>query len=91
MNERVIFQGLFDIDRSGIYPATFNWYLEKLGSYIAGFDYVSTAGDIRPPYRFQWRCRSIVFEGHDDCYEGFGGTPHEAVKALYREMKQIDL
>ena len=65
-----------------------NFYLESIG--IENFkelNVFSTAGDIRPPYPFQWQATSIVFG--DDSIEGIGSTPFEAIKKLYQEMRKI--
>lgn len=74
--------------RSSINPKQRNidFYLEKIG--IENFKELkvfSTAGDIRPPYPYQWQALSIPFG--DDGFEGIGRTPNEAIKELYKEMK----
>jgi len=67
-----------------------DYYLESLGDYFSGkLEVFSTAGDIRPPYYFQWLAKSKHIEGDDDCYEGLGGTPLEAVRELHKSMKHI--
>ena len=75
--------------RSNINPKqrNINFYLEKIG--IENFKELkvfSTAGDIRPPYPYQWQALSISFG--DDSFEGIGGTPLESIKALYQSMKK---
>jgi hypothetical protein len=80
------------IERSNINQGarTIDFYLEKIGIERFGkLEVFSTAGDIRPPYPFQWVASSINFG--DDCYEGVGATPFEAMKHLYRKMKRDNL
>jgi len=74
--------------RSSINPKSrnINFYLEKIG--IKNFHELkvfSTAGDIRPPYPYQWQATSIAFG--DDGFEGIGATPFEAIRDLYKAMK----
>ena len=67
-------------------PKSIDAYLEKIGiEQFGGLDVYSTAGDIRPLYPFQWIAKSIPFG--DDPFEGIGGTPFEAIKELYKKMK----
>ena len=78
-----------DEPRSSINPKQRNmdFYLEKIGIKRFGrLEVFSTAGDIRPPYPFQWRATSIFYA--DDCFEGIGSTPYQAVKNLYKEMEE---
>lgn len=64
-----------------------DFYLEKIGIERFGkLEVVSTAGDIRPPYPFQWLATSIPYG--DDAYEGVGATPLEAIRNLYKTMKK---
>ena len=77
-----------NVERSNISNKSrgIDWYLEKIG--IENFKELkvySTAGDVRPPYPFQWQAISIPFG--DDGFEGLGRTPLEAMKNLYEEMK----
>jgi len=62
--------------------------LEKIKKYFDKFEIYSTAGDIRPPYHFQWVAKAKVFYGDDDCYEGIGGSPLKALSELYRQLKK---
>lgn len=81
-----------EIGRSSINPKQrdINFYLEKIGIERFGkLEVFSTAGDIRPPYPYQWRATSIVYG--DDPFEGLGGTPFEAIKNLYKDMKESNL
>ncbi len=48
---------------------------------------VSTAGDWRPPYNYQWRAMTKLRPGDDDPFEGVGGTPLEAIRDLYHALK----
>jgi len=50
----------------------------------------STAGDITPPYPFQWQALTKLTKGDDEPYEGLGGTPLEAVKNLYVNLKGLE-
>jgi len=59
----------------------------KIWEYFDRLEVYSTAGDIRPPYHFQWRALAKVFEGDDDAYEGLGGSPLEAIRELYQQLK----
>lgn len=79
------------IERSSINPKARNidYYLEIIG--IERFwtlEVYSTAGDIRPPYPYQWRAVSIPF-GDDPC-EGIGRTPLEAMRALAKDIKNLE-
>ena len=56
---------------------------------MAGFDCIkafTTEGDIRPPFAYQWIAYAKVIEGDDDPFEGYGKTPHEAIKDLYKNL-----
>jgi len=67
-----------------------DYYLERIGiERFGGLEVFSTAGDIRPPYPYQWRATSIFFG--DDPFEGIGRTPFEAIKKLYKVMKKNNL
>jgi len=50
-----------------------------------------TDGDIRPPYPYQWRAISTMLSGDDDPFEGLGETPLEALRNLYKEMKEFKI
>lgn len=76
--------------RSSINPKqrSINFYLEKIGiEKFGSIEVFSTAGDIRPPYPYQWVATSIPYG--DDGYEGVGATPFEAIRNLYQEMKNL--
>lgn len=67
-----------------------DWYLSKIEELDLEFSRLeafSTAGDIRPPYPYQWRATTKVRAGEDDPFEGIGGTPFEAIKELYQAAK----
>mgnify|MGYP001562218541 CR=1 FL=1 len=66
---------------------TLDCYLLKIWEYFDKFEVYSTAGDIRPPYHFQFRAIAKVFEGDDDAYEGLGSSPLEAIRELYANLK----
>lgn len=67
-----------------------DFYLEKIR--LLGwveFDYidvVSTAGDIRPPYPFQFFAYTKRRPGEDDPFEGKGASLFEAVRNLYANL-----
>ncbi|MBW1812103.1 MAG: hypothetical protein JRJ39_00145 [Deltaproteobacteria bacterium] len=80
------------IERSSISgkARSINYYLEIIGIERFGkIEVFSTAGDVRPPYPYQWRATSIVFG--DDPFEGIGGTPLKALQALANSMAQNGL
>lgn len=56
------------------------WEFDKLQAF-------STAGDIRPPYPYQWQATTKLLVGEDDVCEGIGGSPLEAVRNLYKNVK----
>ena len=67
-----------------------DFYLEKIGIERFGkLEVFSTAGDIRPPYPYQWLATSISYG--DDPYIGLGKSPFEAIRNLYKEMKNVGL
>jgi hypothetical protein len=68
-----------------------NYYLDLMWDEFLKLEVYSTAGDIRPPYPFQWIATSKVLEGDDDCYEGTGGSPLEAIRELYKQLKKLKL
>ena len=74
----------YEIIRSSVKRKTIEYYLDRMGKYFSKIEPFSTAGDIRPPYPYQWRAESICFG--DDCFEGLGDSPLEAIKSLYNEM-----
>ena len=81
-----------EIERSSIsYKArNINFYLERIGIERFGkLEVFTTAGDIMPPYPYQWRATSMPYG--DDPFEGFGETPLEAMKNLYCVMKKEGL
>lgn len=59
------------------------WNFDSLKAY-------STAGDIRPPYPYQWLATTKVKEGDDDAYEGIGATPLKAIRDLYKNIKVLN-
>ena len=65
-------------------------YLDKiveLGGEFEKLEAFSTAGDIRPPYPYQWRATTKLIDGDDDSYEGIGESPLEAIRNLYKSFK----
>lgn len=82
------------IERSTINPRSrnLNWYLQEIENMEwIEFDKLvpwSTAGDFRPPYPYQWQALTKPRPGDDDPFEGIGGSPLEAVRDLYRTLKQ---
>lgn len=75
------------VERANVKKGTIDHYLELIGDDFYAIHVHSTAGDIRPPYPFQWIAYSKIFDGDDDPYEGFGGTPYEAVQNLYVKLR----
>lgn len=71
-----------------------NYWVEKINDTgWVEFDSVravSTAGDIRPPYPYQWIAATKPREGDDEPFEGLGATPLQAVKELYELLSQND-
>lgn len=71
-----------------------DFYLEKIEDFKwVEFDCLKvfcTAGDIRPPYPHQWVAYTKVREGEDDPFEGVGRTPLEAIRDLYRILKESE-
>lgn len=58
----------------------FGWDFDRLEAYC-------TDGDIRPPYPYQWRALTKLVPGYDDPFEGIGGSPLEAMRHLYLDVK----
>ena len=70
---------------------TLDFYLDMITEKGFEFDCLkaySTAGDIKPPY--QWRALCKVRKGDDDAFEGLGETPLEALRNLYRDVKEAE-
>ena len=68
---------------------SFDSYLDKIKKLGFEFDVLraySTAGDIRPPYPYQWQATTKPISGYDDVPEGLGGTPFEAIKDLCKDI-----
>lgn len=71
---------------------SFTFYLDAIkaldmGRECQAIEVYCTDGDIRPPYPYQWRAISTMIQGDDDPFEGIGGSPLEALRNLYKEMK----
>ena len=83
-------------DNLGVKPRSsksrnYDFYLDLIIENGFEFDKLeaySTAGDIRPPYAYQWRALCKVRKGDDDAFEGLGGTPLEALRNLYKDIKE---
>lgn len=81
-----------NIERQSINPKSrnLNWYLQEIENMEwVEFDKLvpwTTAGDIRPPYPYQWQALTKPRPGDDDPFEGIGGTPLEAVRDLYHSL-----
>jgi hypothetical protein len=84
--KKINFTGLKPLTRNLNHNST-DYYLERLGEMFDCIEAYSTAGDIRPPYAFQYVAKSNLIIGDDDIYEGKGGTPHKAVKDLFNKVK----
>ncbi|KKL28164.1 hypothetical protein LCGC14_2377880 [marine sediment metagenome] len=81
-----------DIEMRSTIKNKIDWYIEKIT--VLGFEFNclkvwTTAGDIRPPYPFQYQALTKLRKGEDDAYDGLGGTPLEAVKSLYKTIKEL--
>ena len=66
------------------------FYLDRIKELGREFDRLEaycTDGDIRPPYPYQWRAVTKIVPGDDDPFEGLGGTPLEAMRNLYKDVK----
>jgi len=73
---------------------SFTFYLDKIkeleiGRKFSKLEAYCTDGDIRIPYPYQWRAISTLIPGDDDPFEGLGGTPLEALRNLYSDMKSF--
>lgn len=73
-----------------------NYFLELIADldseYGIEFDCLkaySTAGDIRPPYSYQWVATTKPRLGDDDSFEGDGKTPLEAVRNLWKYISAV--
>lgn len=80
------------VERSSIdtKARSIDYYLEIIGiERFGGLEVFTTAGDIRPPYPYQWHATSIPFG--DDAFEGDGKTPFEAIRNLANVMKKNGL
>ena len=69
---------------------SYTFYLDKikeLGGEFEKLEAFCTDGDIRPPYPYQWRATMKVIKGDDDVYEGFGSSPLDALRDLYKSFK----
>lgn len=72
--------------RSTIKGSGIDYFLERLrvnGVVVSRMEIISTAGDIRPPYPFQFIAVAELRPGDEDPLDGLGGTPYEAVKNLW--------
>lgn len=72
----------------------YTWYLDRIkeldmGREFAKLEVYCTDGDIKPPYPYQWRATSTLIPGDDDPFEGLGGSPLEALRNLYKDMKEF--
>jgi hypothetical protein len=88
--ERPVFEGFRDINESYISSKarTLDSYMWMLEPYFDRFEIYSGEGERRQPYPYQWIAYSKVFEGSDDAYEGVGGSPFEAIRNLYNNIKR---
>lgn len=69
---------------------SYDYYLDKIWDAELGFDKleaICTDGDIKPPYRYQWRATTKIPKGADDPFEGLGDTPLNALKALLKAIQ----
>lgn len=86
----MIFSGKLTVPtRPHISHNSIDFLLDRLGDIFDSLQVVSTAGDIRPPYYYQWIAKTKLFDGWDDPIEGVGGTPYQAVRNLYKNVKEF--
>ncbi|MFA5014812.1 MAG: hypothetical protein WC549_04665 [Actinomycetota bacterium] len=86
-------------DNLGVKPRSpkarnLDFYLDMITERGYEFDRLeaySTAGDIRPPYAYQWRALCKVRKGDDDAFEGLDGTPLKALRNLYKNVIKYGL
>ena len=50
---------------------------------------ICTDGDIKPTMKYQWIATSTRLVGDDDPFEATGNSPFEAIKNLYKEMRDF--
>lgn len=84
-------EGFRDIDesRTSSKSRNLNYYLYLIEPYFDRLEVYSTEGDYRTPYPYQWIALSKVISGTDAEFDGKGGTPLEAVRDLYQNIKTI--
>lgn len=71
---------------------SYTYYLDKISELgmereFATLNAFCTDGDINPPYPYQWIAYSTMLSGDDDPFEGVGNSPLNALRALYKAMK----
>ena len=69
----------------------FVFYLDAIKEMDCEFDKFEafeTRGGYPAPYPYQWLATTKHREGEDDVHEGKGGTPIEAIRNLYKSVKQ---
>lgn len=72
---------------------SFTFYLDRLqdlGVEFGKLEAWCTDGDIRPPYPYQWMASTKIRDGEDDPYEAIGGSPLEALRELYKQVKKME-
>lgn len=82
-------------ERSIVKRNTIDWYLEKIEELgWIEFDCIKvfcTFGSPRPPYAHQFIAYCKARSGIDDePWDGVGGTPFEAVRDLYKSLKEAE-
>jgi len=84
------FNGFEDVEEEGLSTKQRNtdYYLCLIEPYFDRFEVYSGAGELRRPYLYQWHALSKVFAGYDDAYVGIGSTPLEALRNLYKSIKE---
>ncbi len=68
------------------------FYLDRIkeeGLEFSKLEAFCTDGDIRPPYPYQWVATAKIRAGEDDPIEGVGKSPIEAVRNLYKNIKEL--
>lgn len=66
-----------------------DYYMAHLGNFFDRLECVSKYGSFLSDGGFEWIAYGKHIEGHDDVYTGYGSSPYEAIKDLYRESKGL--
>ena len=74
---------------------SFTFYLDaikelKMDREFSRLEAVCTDGDILPKFPYQWRAVSTMIPGDDDPFEGVASSPLDALRILYKDMKNFE-